>query len=124
MNKKFVSIFSGIALCLSLFIFSACDKINSSNKEKEITVCFVPLDGISNSQMENLKKEFKENFSDKRQEVFFVESLEHFNTPDSCINKKYNRFEARTMLKFLGNQFGQAASQIAGENLLAYDKKA
>ena len=114
--KFFVNIFSGIVLSLSLFNLQGCNKTNPFTEEKEITVCFVPLDDISSSQMENLKKEFKENFSDKREEVFFVESLEHFNTPDSCINKKYHRFEAGTMLKFLGNQFGQAASQIAGEN--------
>ena len=116
MRKKFVNIFLGIALCFSLFILSGCSKINPFNKEKQITVCFVPLDGISKSKIEELKKEFKENFTDKREEIFFVESLEHFNTPDSCINKKYHRFEADTMLTFLANQFGESANQIAGEN--------
>ena len=78
-----VNIFSGIALCFSLFVLPACNKINPFNKENAITVCFVPLDGIRKSQIDELKKEFKENFTDKRKEVFFVESLEHFNTPDS-----------------------------------------
>ena len=63
-----------------------------------------------------LKKEFKEKFSDKRKEVFFVESLEHFNTPDSCVNKKYHRFEAGRILRFLDNQFRETANKIAGEN--------
>ena len=116
MKKTIVNILSGIALSFSLFIFLACNKINPFTKENQITVCFVPLDGISKSQIDELKKEFKENFTDKRKEVFFVESLEHFNTPDSCINKKYHRFEAGTMLNFLGNQFGEAASQLAVEN--------
>ena len=116
MKKIIVNIFSGIALCFSLFIFPACNKINPFNKEKQITVCLVPLDGISKSQIEELKKEFKENFSDKREEIFFVESLEHFNTPDSCVNKKYHRFEAGRMLRFLNNQFGDKANQIADEN--------
>ena len=116
MRKTIVNIFLGIALSLSLIILPGCYKINPFYNEKKITVCFVPLDGITNSQIDQLKKEFKENFSDKRDEVFFVESLEHFNTPDSCINKKYHRFEAGTMLKFLGKQFGEEASQIAGEN--------
>lgn len=116
MKKNIVNIFSGIALCLSLFILPGCSKINPFNREKQITVCFVPLDGISNSQIEALKKEFKENFSDKREEMFFVENLEHFNTPDSCINRKYHRFEAGTMLRFLNNQFGDKANQIAYEN--------
>ena len=110
MRKKFVNVFTVIALCFSLFILMACDK------ENQITVCFVPLDGISKSQIDELKKEFKENFSDKREEVFFVESLEHFTTPDSCINKKYHRFEAGKMLKFLGKQYGETANQIADKN--------
>ena len=116
MKKTIVNILSGIALSFSLFIFPACNKINPFNKENTITVCFVPLDGIRKAQIDELKKEFKENFTDKRKEVFFVESLEHFNTPDSCINKKYNRFEEGTMLKFLGNQFGESANRIAGED--------
>ncbi|MCH5226771.1 MAG: hypothetical protein J1F16_03005 [Muribaculaceae bacterium] len=109
MKKTFVNILSMVAISLSLFILMAC------SRDKQITVCFVPLDGINKSQIEQLKKEFKENFTDKRKEVFFVESLEHFNTPDSCINKKYHRFEAGTMLKFLDNQFGESANRIAGE---------
>ena len=116
MRKTIINIFLGIALYLSLFILPACNKINPFNKEIPVTVCFVPLDGISKSQIEELKNEFKENFTDKRKEVFFVESLEHFNTPESCINKKYHRFEAGTMLKFLGKQFGETANQIADKN--------
>ncbi|MCH5235727.1 MAG: hypothetical protein J1E16_10570 [Muribaculaceae bacterium] len=116
MKKTIVYLLLGIASCLSLFISPGCNKINPFTKEKQITVCFVPLDGISKSQIEELKKDFQENFTDKREEVFFVESLEHFNTSDSCINRKYNRFEAGTMLKFLNNQFGESANKIACEN--------
>lgn len=90
--------------------------MNPFNREKQITVCLVPLDGISKSQIEELKKDFKDNFTDKREEVFFIESLEHLNTPDSCINKKYHRFEAGVMLKFLKNQFGETVKQKAREN--------
>ena len=116
MRKKFVNIFLGLDLCFSPVILQGCSKINPLNKEKTITICFAPLDGITNSQIEALKKDFKENFSDKRTEVFFVESLEHFNTPDSCINKKYHRFEAGSMLKFLNNQFGEKARHLEDKN--------
>lgn len=116
MNKIFVFVFSVFTLCVSLLFLLGCNPENRMNKEKKVFVCLVPLDGISNSQIEKLKREFKENFSDKRGEVFFVENMEHFNTPDSCINKKYHRFEAGRMLRFLDNQYGETAKQLMVNN--------
>ena len=110
MKKIFNPAFSIVLGVLSLTLMLAC------SKNQRITVCFVPLDGIGKSQIETLQKDFKEHFADKRVEVFFLEGLDHFNTPDSCINKKYQRLDASTMLKFLEAEFGDIAEERAKNN--------
>ena len=81
-----------------------------------ITVCFVPMDGISKGEMTRLMKDFKEKFADSQFEPYFVDSFEAVMTPDSCMNKKYHRLDAKKMLAFLNNKYSAPAEETSVKN--------
>lgn len=104
-------------------IFYGCKSNNVDTEEDEfyhgppyITVCFVPMDGISKGEMTRLMKDFKDKFAETQFEPYFVDSFDAVATPDSCMNKKYNRLNAKKMLSFLNNKYSDLAKEKAVKN--------
>lgn len=114
------------AILLSLIVtvvVSGCKSKNANNEETDfyhgppyITVCFVPMDGISKGEVAKLMKDFKEKFAESQFEPYFVESFDAVVTPDSCMNKKYNRLDANKVIAFLNHGYTDSAKEKAIKN--------
>lgn len=130
--KKYVGKIFSAALC-GLLVMSVASCKKTAREEKDpydgvcaccceplptnITVCFVPLDGIKDSQIAQLTKDFQKKFASQREyETYFYETFNRISTPDSCTNTKYNRFEAPKMISALRAQFEDKAIKKAEKN--------
>lgn len=110
-NRRFWIVL--IFLSLIIYGFTEC----RNRKESEIsTVFLVPLDGISDSQIEQLKRDLEKNFFDKEETNFIVDTLGHKNSPEECLNKAKTRLWAKSMVKFLKSEYSEAAESKAKEN--------
>ena len=74
-----------------------------------ITICLVPLDNISKSQMEELKENLKTNFTDSVWNAYDFAILDRMPSPDSCKNDLKTRLSAKKMVSFLENNYGKIA---------------
>ena len=91
-----------------LDIICGCEEVVAPVK-----VVLVPLDGMKESQMQKLKEDFEGNYIRIFDSVCETEILDNVSTPDSCLNKKYNRFEAGKMISFLTNEYSALAKNKA-----------
>lgn len=114
-----------ISVLLSLLVvIIACGCKSKNSNEEEfpyhgppyITVFFVPMDGISKAEVEELMKNFKDKFGGTRFEPYFVESFEAIKTPDSCMNQKYHRLDAKKVLSFLKQNYSSTSKELAKKN--------
>lgn len=106
-----------------VMIMSGCKSKNTNNEDEEfyhgppyITVCFVPMDGVSKGEVAKLMKDFKEKFTESQFEPYFIDSFEQVVTPDSCMNRKYNRLDANKVIAFLNHRYTDSAKEKAIKN--------
>ncbi|MCH5224619.1 MAG: hypothetical protein J1D77_01420 [Muribaculaceae bacterium] len=114
-----------------MFYFISCNMNTSKVEENdyddficgplETVVFFIPMDGIKDSEIEKLKTEFQERVQYYHPGLF-VETLEHFNTPDSCINSLNNKIDENILTSVLENNFLKMANEKA-VNEIIFDKK-
>lgn len=81
-----------------------------------ITVFLVPLDGISEKEIEKARKDFSEHFAEKQWEPYIVTTLPHMFSPDTCLNDTKTRYRAKKLISMLENQYKDTAKNIAQKN--------
>lgn len=130
-QKNRISVPLTILFFLIVIIYATSCTSNSSNKEEdqddfccgllETVVFFIPMDGVKVDEVDKLKKDFQEKVQYYHPGLF-VETLEHFNTPDSCINSINNKIDENILTSVLENKFLEIANQKA-LNEIIFDKK-
>lgn len=113
-----------IVMGVMTFGFYACHK-NSEDADSAMisTVFLVPLDGVSQSRINQLKTELEKNFFDDSENHFVVDILEHKNSSADCLNKAKTRLWARSMIDFLKTNYSDTAEAKAKENAVKYHGK-
>lgn len=103
------------------FVLVSCGKnlkeghIFSSGKEVT-TIFLVPMDGISQKQINQLKSDLERNFFNERKDSFIIETVDHIVTPDDCLNKAKTRLWAKSVIPFLKSNYSDMAEAKAKEN--------
>ncbi len=116
-----ISIWLIIAIITSTFLFS-CKKETRYNAESffhgppVITVFLVPLDGISEKDIEKAKNDFSELFAEKQWEPYIVTTLPHLSPTDTCLNDAKTRYRARKLISLLDTQYKETAKKLARKN--------
>ena len=134
MKKNFSKFFSFLLTLVLIFTSTSCKPTDSKEDnngntwdwicgcEAEVApmkIILVPLDGMKDSQIRKLKKDFEENYDSIFDKSCEVEILDKVATPDVCLNKKYNRLEAGKMISFLTDEYSTIAKNKA-ENFSDY----
>ena len=103
MKKIFFNSFSLLSTIVLIFTFVSCKHTDSTEGEKDnlwdwicrcetevtpIKIILVPLDGMKESQIRKLKKDFEENYDSIFDMPCEVEILDKVATPDVCLNTK------------------------------------
>ena len=120
-----------ILLVTGVFYFISCNRNPSKVEENdyddficgplETVVFFIPMDGIKDSEIEKLKSDFQIKVQEYHPGLF-VATLEHFITPDSCINSLNNKIDENILTNVFENKFLELANQKA-LNEIIFDKK-
>lgn len=113
--KRTIAYVVSFILCISVL---SCTCTTDSSSYKDIhdmslltTVFLVPLDNVSENQMEELKESFMRNFADSVWYPYTVEILNGMASPDSCKNDLKTRLSAKRMISFLEDQYGPTAEK-------------
>lgn len=112
-----------ITIAIMSFIICGLTACDNKSKESVSTVFLVPLDGVSEKQMLQLKSDLEKNFFDKEENRFIIDTLGHQNSPKECLNKAKTRLWAKSMVNFLKSQYSEAAESKAKENAKLRDMK-
>lgn len=114
----------GFLITVAIISFIMCGLTACDNKSKDSvsTVFLVPLDGISEKQILQLKSQLEKNFFEKEDMHFIIDTLGHRNSPKECLNKAKTRLWAKSMVKFLKTNSSDIAESKAKENAKLNDK--
>lgn len=114
----------GILILIVMLIIIICGFMACSNgvngnqsKDRVSTIYLMPLDGISEKQLLQLKSDIEKNFADNEDMHFIVDTLGHRNSPKECLNKAKTRLWAKSMVNFLKANYLEIAEAKAKEML-------
>lgn len=115
----------GLLITIAIVGFIICGLTACENKSRDSvsTIFLVPLDGISEKQILQLKSELEKNFFDKEDTHFLVDTLGHRDSPKECLNKSKTRLWAKSMVPFLKTNYLDVAEAKAKENAKMSGKK-
>ena len=86
-------------------------EVKNQNKNNELTIFLVPLDNISDVQLDGLKRDLIQNFTDSAFKECIIEKLDNVNSPDTCLNDLKTRLSAKRLIWFLENNYGPVAEK-------------
>lgn len=112
-----------ITVAIISFIMCGLTACDNKSKDSVSTVFLVPLDGISEKQILQLKSELEKNFFEKEDMHFIIDTLGHRNSPKECLNKAKTRLWAKSMVEFLKTNYSDMAESKAKENAKLSGKK-
>ena len=121
--KKMLKAGRLIVIAIMGFIMCGLTACETKSKDSSSSIFLVPLDGISDKQILQLKSELEKNFFDKEGTYFIVDTLGPGDSPKECLNKAKTRLWAKSMVKFLKTNYSNAAESKAKENAKLRDKE-
>lgn len=80
------------------------------------TVFLVPMDGITNQQITQLKTDLEKKFFEGMYNSFVVDTLPHLISNNDCLNEKKSRLSAKKMIKFLRDTYEDKVENRAKRN--------